>query len=41
MGCSTKLALMAGYSERWSAHRDVQLSAWTDEELDAVMLPLV
>jgi hypothetical protein len=29
------------HTERWSAHRDVQLSAWTDEELDAVVLPLV
>jgi hypothetical protein len=29
------------HTERWSAHRDVHLSAWTDEELDAVVLPLV
>ncbi|MCX6628671.1 MAG: hypothetical protein NTW28_13705 [Candidatus Solibacter sp.] len=29
------------HTERWTAHRDVRLSAWTDEELDAVVLPLV
>jgi hypothetical protein len=29
------------HTEHWSAHRDVQLSSWTDEELDAVVLPLV
>jgi hypothetical protein len=29
------------HTERWSAHRGVQLSAWSDEELDAVVLPLV
>jgi hypothetical protein len=29
------------HTERWSAHRDVQLSTWSDEELDAVVLPLV
>jgi hypothetical protein len=29
------------HTERWSAHRGVKLSAWTDEELDAVVLPLV
>jgi hypothetical protein len=29
------------HTERWGAHRDVKLSAWTDEELDAVLLPLV
>jgi len=29
------------HTERWTAHRDVKLSAWTDEELDAVVLPLV
>jgi hypothetical protein len=27
--------------ERWTAHRDVRLSAWTDDELDAEVLPLV
>jgi hypothetical protein len=27
--------------ERWSAHRGVTLKSWTDEELDAVILPLV
>jgi hypothetical protein len=29
------------HTERWTAHRDVRLSAWTDDELDAVVLPLV
>ena len=29
------------HTERWSAHRGVKLNAWTDEELDAVVLPLV
>jgi hypothetical protein len=29
------------HTERWTAHRDVKLSTWTDEELDAVVLPLV
>ena len=29
------------HTERWTAHRDVKLSAWTDGELDAVVLPLV
>ena len=29
------------HTERWSAHRDVNLTTWTDEELDAVILPLV
>jgi hypothetical protein len=29
------------HTERWTAHRDVTLSTWTDEELDAVVLPLV
>ena len=29
------------HTERWTAHRKVALSAWTDEELDAVVLPLV
>ena len=29
------------HTERWTAHRDVKLSAWTDDELDAVVLPLV
>lgn len=27
--------------ERWSLHRDVKLDAWTDMELDRVLLPLV
>lgn len=27
--------------ERWSLHRNVKLSSWTDEELDAVLLPLL
>ena len=27
--------------ERWSAHRNIKLTAWTDEELDSVVLPLV
>jgi hypothetical protein len=29
------------HTERWTAHRDVRLSAWTDDELDAEVLPLV
>jgi hypothetical protein len=29
------------HTERWTAHRDVKLTTWTDEELDAVVLPLV
>jgi len=29
------------HTEHWTANRDVKLSAWTDEELDAVVLPLV
>jgi len=29
------------HTERWTAHRDVKLSAWTDDELDAEVLPLV
>jgi hypothetical protein len=29
------------HTERWTAHRDVKLSMWTDEELDGVVLPLV
>lgn len=29
------------HTERWTAHRDVELRTWTDEELDAVVLPLV
>ena len=29
------------HTERWTAHRDVVLSTWTDEELDQVVLPLV
>ncbi len=27
--------------ERWSLHRDVRISSWTDEELDRVLLPLL
>jgi len=27
--------------ERWSLHRNVRMEAWTDEELDRVLLPLV
>ena len=29
------------HTERWSAHRNVNLTSWTDEELDSVVLPLV
>ena len=29
------------HTERWTAHRGVKLTTWTDEELDAVVLPLV
>jgi hypothetical protein len=29
------------HTERWTAHRGVKLTTWTDEELDAVLLPLV
>jgi hypothetical protein len=29
------------HTERWTAHREVNLTTWTDEELDAVVLPLV
>ena len=29
------------HTERWTAHRDVNLSTWTDDELDAVLLPLL
>jgi hypothetical protein len=29
------------HTERWTAHREIRVSAWTDEELDAVVLPLV
>jgi hypothetical protein len=29
------------HTERWTAHHDVKLATWTDEELDAVVLPLV
>ena len=29
------------HTERWSAHRGVKLSTWTDDELDAVLLPLI
>ena len=31
----------AAHTERWSAHRGVMLSTWSDEELDAKVLPLV
>jgi hypothetical protein len=27
--------------ERWTAHRNIKLTMWADEELDAVVLPLV
>ena len=29
------------HTERWSAHRSVTLQTWKDEELDAVIAPLV
>jgi hypothetical protein len=29
------------HTERWTAHRNIKLTTWTDEELDAVVLPLV
>ena len=29
------------HTERWTAHRGVTVQAWTDEELDAVIAPLV
>ncbi len=29
------------HTERWSAHRNVNVTTWTDEELDSVVLPLV
>jgi hypothetical protein len=29
------------HTERWTAHRNIELTTWTDEELDAVVLPLV
>jgi hypothetical protein len=29
------------HTERWTAHRGVKLTTWTDDELDAVVLPLV
>lgn len=29
------------HTERWSAHRNVQLTTWNDAELDGVLLPLV
>jgi hypothetical protein len=43
LGPMTTLAPGAAVShiERWSAHRDVSLQTWTDEELDAVIAPLV
>jgi hypothetical protein len=31
----------ASHTERWSAHRNVNVTTWTDEELDSVVLPLV
>ncbi len=31
----------AEHVERWSLHRGVRLSAWTDDEIDRVILPLV
>jgi hypothetical protein len=29
------------HTERWTAHRGLTLNAWSDEELDAVVLPLI
>jgi hypothetical protein len=29
------------HTERWTAHRNINLTKWTDEELDAVVLPLI
>jgi hypothetical protein len=29
------------HTERWSAHRSITLQTWTDEELDAIVAPLV
>jgi len=31
----------AEHMERWSLHRNVKLSSWTDDELDRVVLPLL
>ena len=31
----------AEHVERWSLHRNVKISAWSDEELDRVLLPLL
>ena len=31
----------AEHIERWSLHRNVKISSWTDEELDRVLLPLL
>jgi hypothetical protein len=43
LGPLTTLAPGASVShtERWTAHRDVKLTTWTDDEIDAVVLPLV
>ena len=29
------------HTERWAAHRGVQIGQWDDRELDGVLLPLV
>lgn len=29
------------HTERWTLHRNVELSEWTDEELDRIVAPLV
>lgn len=29
------------HTERWSLHRDIRISSWTDEELDRILLPLL
>ena len=29
------------HTERWSLHRDIHLSQWTDEEIDRVIAPLL
>ena len=34
-------AQVVSHTERWTAHRNVKLTDWTDEELDDVVLPLV
>jgi hypothetical protein len=43
LGPMTTLAPGASVShtERWSAHRGITLQTWTDEELDAIIAPLV